>query len=250
MLHAYKSNVNVILLLSNLSICLFIFDKYKHVFVNYCFTCLYFSEEEIHECPDYLSAGPDSCYFNERITRLWQTYNISVKATNDAGSNLSDPHYVNLKEMVKPNPPMNLSLEVKMINGIMYMWTKWSPSRWVNDSVLCNYELRLKSAEGKKWENYFVGQQLQYKISQLHPGMKYTAQVRCVTDRGERSMWSSERYIYFHRGFQECVYLIKRQKRHAVFFKGFQKRFQKELFHSFLKLQKIQHSIVIVNMQI
>uniref|UniRef100_A0A8C5S2F0 Prolactin receptor n=4 Tax=Laticauda TaxID=8627 RepID=A0A8C5S2F0_LATLA len=100
--------------------------------------------------------------------------------------------------MVKPNPPMNLSLEVNMINGIMYMGTKWSPSPRVNDSALCNYELRLKSAEGKKWENYFVGQQLQYKISQLHPGMKYTAQVRCVTDHGGRSVWSPERYIHFH----------------------------------------------------
>lgn len=87
----------VILLLSNLRICLFIFDKYKHFYV----TCLYFSKEEIHECPDYLSAGPNSCYFNQRITRLWQTYNISVKATNDAGSNLSDPHYVDVKEMGK-----------------------------------------------------------------------------------------------------------------------------------------------------
>lgn len=49
-------------------------------------------------------------------------------------------------------------------------------------------------------QNYFVGQQLQYKISQLHPGMKYTAQVRCVTDRGGRSVWSPERYIHFHSG--------------------------------------------------
>ncbi|XP_070792052.1 prolactin receptor [Pituophis catenifer annectens] len=164
------------------------------------YTLLYntVGKEDIHECPDYLSAGPNSCYFNQRITRLWQTYNISVKATNDAGSNLSDPHYVDVKEMVKPNSPMNLSLEIKMINGIMYMWTKWSPFPRVNDSVPCNYELRLKSAEGKEWENYFVGQQLQYKISQLHPGMKYTAQVRCVTDRGGRSVWSPERYIHFH----------------------------------------------------
>ncbi|XP_039203821.1 prolactin receptor isoform X2 [Crotalus tigris] len=157
-------------------------------------------EEEIHDCPDYLSAGPNSCYFNQRITRRWQTYNISVKATNDAGSNLSHPHYVDVKEMVRPTPPMNLSLEVKMVNGIMYMWIKWSAPPWISDSALCNYELRLKSAEGKEWENYFVGQQLQYKISHLHPGMKYTAQVRCVTDHGERSLWSSERYIHFHNG--------------------------------------------------
>lgn len=47
---------------------------------------------------------------------------------------------------------MNLSLEIKMINGIMYVWTKWSPSLQVNDSARCNYELRLKSAEGKEWE--------------------------------------------------------------------------------------------------
>ncbi|KAL7989091.1 hypothetical protein Chor_008010 [Crotalus horridus] len=163
-------------------------------------------EEEIHDCPDYLSAGPNSCYFNQRITRQWQTYNISVKATNDAGSNLSHPHYVDVKEMVRQTPPMNLSLEVKMVNGIMYMWIKWSAPLWISDSALCNYELRLKSAEGKEWENYFVGQQLQYKISHLHPGMKYTAQVRCVTDHGERSFWSPERYIHFHNGEDKKYY--------------------------------------------
>lgn len=47
---------------------------------------------------------------------------------------------------------MNLSLEVKMVNGIMYVWTKWSAPPRINDSALCNYELRLKSAEGKEWE--------------------------------------------------------------------------------------------------
>lgn len=97
-------------LLGNLSICLFIFDKYKQFCVNYGFTRSYFSEEEIHECPDYLSAGPNSCYFNQRITRLWQTYNISVKATNDAGSNLSHPHYVDVKEMGKSRSQVKLNL--------------------------------------------------------------------------------------------------------------------------------------------
>ncbi|XP_063151824.1 prolactin receptor [Candoia aspera] len=166
------------------------------------YTLLYntFGEEETHECPDYLSAGPNSCYFNQRVTRLWQTYNISVKAINDAGSNISDPHYVDIKEMVKPNPPMNLSLEVKMMNGLMYLWAKWSPPPRVNHLALCNYELRLKSSEGKEWESYFVGEHVQYKISQLHPGMKYTAQVRCRKGHGERSAWSPESYIHLHSG--------------------------------------------------
>ncbi|XP_007426741.1 prolactin receptor isoform X1 [Python bivittatus] len=166
------------------------------------YTLLYntIGEEETHECPDYLSAGPNSCYFNQRVIRLWQTYNISVKATNDAGSNMSDPHYVDVKEMVKPNSPMNLSLEVKMMNGTMYVWSKWSPPPWVNDSALCNYELRLKSAEGKEWENYFVGEHMQHKISQWHPGIKYTAQVRCITKHGKRSAWSPESYIHLRSG--------------------------------------------------
>lgn len=47
---------------------------------------------------------------------------------------------------------------------------------------------------------HFVGEQTRFKISQLHAGMKYIAQVRCVTDHGERSEWSPESDVQLPTG--------------------------------------------------
>lgn len=162
------------------------------------YTLLYKTEgkEQVNGCPDYISAGPNSCYFDKKLTNIWTTYNITVKATNSMGSNVSDFHYVDTTSLAKLEPPVDFSLEFRPLNGLIYVWAKWSPPPLMDQTAsLINYELRLKSVEEKEWKVHFVGKQMQFKISQLHAGMKYVAQVRCVTDYGEKSGWSRERYI-------------------------------------------------------
>ncbi|KAF7243830.1 prolactin receptor [Varanus komodoensis] len=160
-------------------------------------------EREARECLDYISAGPNSCYFNQEFTKRWTTYNITVKAINDMGSNISDPQFVDLRYLVQPDSPTDLSLKVRQSDGIRYVWAKWSPPPWVDDSTgwqTCNYELRLKPEGGKEWEVHFVGRQTQYKMSHLLPGVKYTVQVRSVTDHYGRSKWSLASSIQVHSG--------------------------------------------------
>nr|QOQ57005.1 prolactin receptor [Pelodiscus sinensis] len=169
------------------------------------YTLLYSKEgkEQTYECPDYKTAGPSSCYFDKKHTNLWTSYNISVKATNEMGSNISKPHYVDVTSIVQPDPPVNLSLEVIQSSGIFHLWAKWSPppladirSGW----LILHYELRLKSEEGKEWETIFVGQQTHYKAFKLHPGLKYIIEVRCMLNHGDWSEWSSGGYIQIPNG--------------------------------------------------
>ncbi|NWW37644.1 PRLR protein, partial [Panurus biarmicus] len=156
------------------------------------------SEEKIYECPDYLTSGPNSCYFNKNHTNPWTTYIITVMATNEIGSNSSDPQHVDVTSIVQPDAPVNLSLETNTSANMSYLWVKWSPPPLAGasfNSHVYHYELRLKPEEKEEWETVSVGMQTHYEVSSLQAGVKYIVQVRCMLDLGEWSEWSSERSI-------------------------------------------------------
>ncbi|XP_064498792.1 prolactin receptor isoform X1 [Pseudopipra pipra] len=161
------------------------------------------SEEKIYECPDYQASGPNSCYFDKNHTNPWTTYIITVMATNEIGSNSSDPQYVDVTSIVQPDAPVNLSLETKTSASITYLWAKWSPPPLAavsSNSHVYHYELRLKPEEKEEWETISVGLQTHYKVTGLQAGVKYIVQVRCMLDLGEWSEWSSERNIQIPNG--------------------------------------------------
>ncbi|NXL32093.1 PRLR protein, partial [Glaucidium brasilianum] len=161
------------------------------------------SEENFYECPDYRTSGPNSCYFDKNHTNPWTTYNITVMATNEIGSNSSDPQYVDVTSIVQPDAPVNLSLETKTSASIMYLWAKWSPPPLADvssNSHVYHYELQLKPEEKEEWETISVGVQTQCKVTMIQAGVKYVVQVRCMLDHGEWSEWSSEKRIQIPSG--------------------------------------------------
>ncbi|XP_036740797.2 prolactin receptor isoform X1 [Manis pentadactyla] len=163
---------------------------------NYTLTYRKEGETLTHECPDYKTSGPNSCYFNKKHTSIWTIYIIIVNATNQVGSISSDPRYVDVTYIVEPDPPVNLTLELKQPEDRkLYLWMKWLPPTLVDVRsgwLTLQYEIRLRPEKAAEWETHFAGQQTQFKILSLYPGQKYLVQVRCKPDHGFWSEWSTE----------------------------------------------------------
>ncbi|XP_008295073.1 prolactin receptor a [Stegastes partitus] len=164
------------------------------------------NSEAVYECPDYHTAGQNSCFFNKNDTSIWVNYNITVVATNALGSTFSDPVDIDVVYIVKPNPPEKVAVTVMEDKGWPFLRVSWEPPHKADTRsgwITLIYELRVKLEGENEWEMHLAGQQKMFNVFSLRSGGRYLIQVRCKPDHGFWSEWSSTSYIkvpdYFHR---------------------------------------------------
>ncbi|XP_061656493.1 prolactin receptor a isoform X2 [Syngnathoides biaculeatus] len=168
---------------------------------------LYYRKEGsdfVQECPDYLTAGENSCFFNKNDTSIWVNYNITVVATNRLGSTFSDPVDVDVVYIVQPNPPENVSLSIMEDKGWPFLRVAWEPPRKADTRsgwITLIYELRIQTEGETDWETHTAGQQKLFNIFSLRSGGWYLVQVRCKPDHGFWSEWSAASHIHFPEYF-------------------------------------------------
>ncbi|KAE8284976.1 prolactin receptor [Larimichthys crocea] len=177
------------------------------------FLCLFCSSETVYECPDYRTAGENSCFFNKNNTSIWVNYNITVVATNTLGSTFSDPMDIDVVYIVKPNPPERLAVTVEEDKSWPFLRVSWEPPHKADTRsgwITLMYEIRVKLEQENKWEMHLAGQQKMFNIFSLRSGGSYLVQVRCKPDHGFWSEWSSTSYIevpdYFPR--EKSVWIL------------------------------------------
>lgn len=164
------------------------------------------NSETVYECPDYHTAGKNSCFFNKNDTSIWVNYNITVVATNSLGSTFSDPVDIDVMYIVKPNPPEKVEVTVLEDKGWPFLRVSWEPPHKADTRsgwITLIYEIRVRLEEENDWEMHLAGQQKMFNIYSLRSGGTYIVQVRCKPDHGFWSEWSSTTYIkvpdYFNR---------------------------------------------------
>uniref|UniRef100_A0A673L4L5 Prolactin receptor n=1 Tax=Sinocyclocheilus rhinocerous TaxID=307959 RepID=A0A673L4L5_9TELE len=113
------------------------------------------NSETVYECPDYRTAGENSCFFNKNDTSLWVNYNITVVATNALGKNISDPVEVDVVYIVQPNTPENVTAVVVHDEQGPFVRVSWEKPRTADTRsgwITLLYQLRVKQEKDKEWE--------------------------------------------------------------------------------------------------
>ncbi|XP_028829068.1 prolactin receptor a [Denticeps clupeoides] len=156
------------------------------------------NSETVYECPDYRTAGENSCFFSKNDTTIWVNYNITVVATNELGSNHSDSVEVDVAYIVQPNTPVNVTVAVKEDDQGPYVRVSWEKPPKADTSsgwITLVYQLRVKLEKERDWEEYDAGYQKVFKVFSPRSGGTYMVQVRCKPDHGFWSEWSNTSYV-------------------------------------------------------
>ncbi|XP_007948713.2 growth hormone receptor [Orycteropus afer afer] len=110
--------------------------------------------QEWRECPDYVSAGKNSCYFNSSYTSIWIPY--CIKLTNNGGT--VDQKCFSVEEIVQPDPPVGLNwtlLNISLTGIHADIQVKWEPPPNADVQkgwIVLEYELQYKEVNETQWK--------------------------------------------------------------------------------------------------
>ncbi|XP_052015735.1 growth hormone receptor isoform X2 [Apodemus sylvaticus] len=109
--------------------------------------------QEWKECPDYVSAGENSCYFNSSYTSIWIPYCIKLMTNGD----LLDQKCFTVDEIVQPDPPIGLNwtllnISLTGIRGdIQVSWQPPPNADVLKGWIILEYEIQYKEVNETKW---------------------------------------------------------------------------------------------------
>ncbi|XP_075904777.1 prolactin receptor [Nelusetta ayraudi] len=152
-----------------------------------------------HECPDYVTSGPNSCHFDARHTTIWKLYCMNVTAVTARRNYTSAEHCVDVAEIVEMEPPVNLTYTLREAGGdevghnALLSWTYPLPSDLQYGWITLQYELQYRRAgELDNWKEKVPLREPQVELLGLPVG-DYVVRVRCRSQNSPLwSKWSSE----------------------------------------------------------
>ncbi|XP_058510725.1 prolactin receptor-like isoform X1 [Solea solea] len=138
-----------------------------------------------HECPDYTSAGPNSCHFDKSHTNVWKIYCINVTAVTAHRNYTSQQRCLDIADIVQTEAPVNLTYQLEDTGGhevghtAHLSWEYPEPSDLQYGWITLLYELQYRSVdESEDWKVKFPLNEPHVKLLGLPVG-DYEIRVRC-----------------------------------------------------------------------
>uniref|UniRef100_A0A8C8RAQ4 Growth hormone receptor n=1 Tax=Pelusios castaneus TaxID=367368 RepID=A0A8C8RAQ4_9SAUR len=138
------------------------------------------NDEEWKDCPDYVTAGENSCYFNTSYTSIWITY--CVKLINK--DEVFDEKCFSVDEIVQPDPPVGLNwtlLNISLTGIHADIQVRWEPppsADVLKGWITLEYELQYKEVNKTKWRELEPMLTTAVPLYSLKLGRDYEIRVR------------------------------------------------------------------------
>lgn len=151
-----------------------------------------------HECPDYVTSGPNSCHFDSSHTSIWKIYCLNVTAVTALRNYTSEEHCLDVAEIVQTEAPVNLTYVLtdaggdEMGHNALLSWTYPVPSDLQYGWITLVYELQYRRVtEPDNWKVKHPLREPHVELLGLPVG-DYVVRVRCRSHNyGLWSKWSS-----------------------------------------------------------
>ncbi|XP_059399182.1 growth hormone receptor-like isoform X2 [Carassius carassius] len=165
---------------------------------NVTYTLLYtMGERAPQECPDYVSGGINSCFFDAKHTQVWEMYCMNVTANTHTGPITSKKHCLDVVEIVETDPPFNLTYIMlnesigEVGRSVLVSWLHPIESLVHEQLMMLVYELRYRNlAQPDNWRGMERLREPHVEFLDLPVG-RYEFSVRCRTTSNKHwSVWS------------------------------------------------------------
>ncbi|KAM4538530.1 prolactin receptor isoform 1-T1 [Fundulus diaphanus] len=151
-----------------------------------------------HECPDYTSAGPNSCHFDKSHTSIWKFYCMNVTAVTAQRNYTSKQYCLDVAEIVETEAPVNLTFSLMDAGGdeaghsALLSWAYPAPEDLRYGWITLVYELQYRrSGQADNWKVKHPLREPHVELLGLRAG-DYVVRVRCRSQNsGLWSKWSS-----------------------------------------------------------
>ncbi|NXN34921.1 GHR protein, partial [Rhinoptilus africanus] len=167
------------------------------------------NDEDWKECPDYITAGESSCYFNTSYTSIWILYCVKLANKDE----VFDEKCFCVDEIVLPDPPVHLNwtlLNTSQTGIHGDIQVRWGPPPTADVQkgwITLEYELQYKEVNETKWKELEPRLSTTVPLYSLKMGRDYEIRVRSRQRTSEKfGEFSEILYVSFSQAGIEFVH--------------------------------------------